>query len=147
MLEKTEAEQHQRGVVGEDLFCFICGQIVELGESLAAYEASKGVEIVANHEEQLQTALGRFADAGTGGFFLEDELSPAARQFVVFLQSLFFAVVIYRVLADPQTSGGLLVAVAPDAVGEVLSAFSKAGFAQVAVIGTMKSGAARVSVG
>ena len=52
-----------------------------------------------------------------------------------------------RVLADPQTSGGLLVAVAPDAVGEVLSAFSKAGFAQAAVIGTMKSGAARVAVG
>jgi len=52
-----------------------------------------------------------------------------------------------RVLADPQTSGGLLVAVAPDAVNEVLSAFSKAGFAQAAVIGTMKSGAARVAVG
>ena len=52
-----------------------------------------------------------------------------------------------RVLADAQTSGGLLVAVAPDAVDEVLSAFSKAGFEQAAVIGTMKSGAARVSVG
>ena len=51
-----------------------------------------------------------------------------------------------RVLANPQTSGGLLVAVAPSAVDEVLSAFSKAGFAQAAVIGTMKSGAARVSV-
>jgi selenide, water dikinase len=51
-----------------------------------------------------------------------------------------------RVLADAQTSGGLLVAVAPDAVDEVLSAFSKAGFEQAAVIGTMKSGAARVAV-
>ena len=29
----------------------------------------------------------------------------------------------------------------------MLSAFSKAGFAQAAVIGTMKSGAARVAVG
>jgi selenide,water dikinase len=52
-----------------------------------------------------------------------------------------------RVLADPQTSGGLLVAVAPDAVDEVLSAFSKAGFEQAAVIGTMRNGAARVVVG
>jgi selenide,water dikinase len=52
-----------------------------------------------------------------------------------------------RLLADAQTSGGLLAAVAPDAVDQVLSAFSKAGFAQAAVIGTMKSGAARVSVG
>jgi len=51
-----------------------------------------------------------------------------------------------RVLADAQTSGGLLVAVAPDAVDEVLSVFRKAGFAQVAVIGTMKSGAVRVTV-
>jgi hypothetical protein len=40
----------------------------------------------------------------------------------------------------------LLVAVAPDAVNEVLSAFSNAGFAQAAVIGTMKKGASRVSV-
>ena len=51
-----------------------------------------------------------------------------------------------RVLADAQTSGGLLAAVAPEAVGEVLSAFRNAGFAQAAVIGTMKSGAARVTV-
>jgi selenide, water dikinase len=52
-----------------------------------------------------------------------------------------------RVLADAQTSGGLLVAVAPDGVDAVLSAFKNAGFAQAAVIGTMKSGASRVVVG
>ena len=46
-----------------------------------------------------------------------------------------------RVLADAQTSGGLLVAVAPDGVDAVLSAFKNAGFAQAAVIGTMKNGA------
>jgi selenide,water dikinase len=51
-----------------------------------------------------------------------------------------------RVLADAQTSGGLLAAVAPEAVDDVLSAFRNAGFAQVAVIGTMKSGAPRVTV-
>jgi len=51
-----------------------------------------------------------------------------------------------RVLADAQTSGGLLAAVAPGAVDEVLSAFRKAGFLQVAMIGTMKSGAPRVTV-
>jgi selenide,water dikinase len=51
-----------------------------------------------------------------------------------------------RVLADAQTSGGLLAAVAPDAVDEVLSAFRGAGFAQAAVIGTMKQGAPRVAV-
>jgi selenide,water dikinase len=51
-----------------------------------------------------------------------------------------------RVLADAQTSGGLLVAVAPNAVDEVLSGFQRAGFEQAAVIGTMKKGASRVSV-
>jgi selenide,water dikinase len=51
-----------------------------------------------------------------------------------------------RVLADAQTSGGLLAAVAPDAVDEVLSAFKSAGFVQAAVIGTMKQGAQRVTV-
>jgi len=52
-----------------------------------------------------------------------------------------------RLLADAQTSGGLLVAVAPDTVDEVLSGFQQAGFDQAAVIGTMKKGASRVSVG
>ncbi len=51
-----------------------------------------------------------------------------------------------RVLADAQTSGGLLVAVAPDAVGEVLACFQGAGFTQAAVIGTMNNGTPRVKV-
>ena len=51
-----------------------------------------------------------------------------------------------RLLADPQTSGGLLVAVAAEAADEVLSCFHNAGFEQAAVIGAMKSGTARVSV-
>lgn len=51
-----------------------------------------------------------------------------------------------RLLADAQTSGGLLAAVAPGIVDEVLSCFQRAGFGQAAVIGTMMSGAARVAV-
>jgi len=51
-----------------------------------------------------------------------------------------------RLLADPQTSGGLLVAVSPESVDEVLARFNQAGFAQASVIGTMKSGAAGVWV-
>lgn len=38
-------------------------------------------------------------------------------------------------LTDPQTSGGLLVACAPDAVPEVLAMFERHGFADVAEIG------------
>ena len=51
-----------------------------------------------------------------------------------------------RLLADAQTSGGLLVSVAPEAAEGVLASFRAAGFAQVSVIGTMQAGEARVSV-
>jgi len=50
-------------------------------------------------------------------------------------------------LTDPQTSGGLLVACAPEAVDEVLAVFRADGFAAVAVIGRLESGPPRVSVG
>jgi selenide,water dikinase len=49
-------------------------------------------------------------------------------------------------LTDPQTSGGLLVSCAPEAVDEVLSLFVREGFADAAVIGEMASGAPRVVV-
>ena len=51
-----------------------------------------------------------------------------------------------RLMADAQTSGGLLVSVDPNEVADVLTLFRQAGFSQVAVIGSMKSGAARISV-
>ncbi len=51
-----------------------------------------------------------------------------------------------RLLADAQTSGGLLVSVAPEGVDEVLRCFHAAGFEQATVIGEMKPGNARVVV-
>jgi selenide,water dikinase len=49
-------------------------------------------------------------------------------------------------LTDPQTSGGLLVACAPAAVDEVLAVFKREGFERAAVIGTVTSGAAQVTL-
>jgi selenide,water dikinase len=49
-------------------------------------------------------------------------------------------------LADPQTSGGLLVACSPEAVETVLALFRGEGFGQAAVIGECVAGPARVSV-
>jgi len=43
-------------------------------------------------------------------------------------------------LTDPQTSGGLLVACAPAAIGGVLEIFRADGFAQAAVIGELAAG-------
>jgi len=52
-----------------------------------------------------------------------------------------------HLLTDPQTSGGLLVACAPEAAPTVLAVFREHGFAAAAVVGEMRAGAARVVVG
>jgi len=49
-------------------------------------------------------------------------------------------------LTDPQTSGGLLVACAPGAVGEVLEIFRAEGFDQAAQVGEIVEGPAEVAV-
>jgi len=49
-------------------------------------------------------------------------------------------------LTDPQTSGGLLVSCAAEAVDAVLAQFRADGFAAAAVIGEVVEGAARVTV-
>jgi selenide, water dikinase len=49
-------------------------------------------------------------------------------------------------LADPQTSGGLLVACAPEAADEVLALFRVEGFDRAAVVGAMTAGPPRVTV-
>jgi selenide,water dikinase len=49
-------------------------------------------------------------------------------------------------LTDPQTSGGLLVACAVDALQQVQDVFAQEGFTSAAVIGEMASGACRVVV-
>jgi selenide,water dikinase len=51
-----------------------------------------------------------------------------------------------KVLSDPQTSGGLLVACAPDSTQEVLSEFKKQGFGDACVIGRLLSGEPRLKV-
>ena len=44
------------------------------------------------------------------------------------------------ILCDPQTSGGLLIAAAPDAAASVLALASEAGFAEARVVGRLTSG-------
>jgi len=51
-----------------------------------------------------------------------------------------------KIVTDPQTSGGLLVACAPERVEEVLAAFRADGFDRAAVIGALSEGAPVVSV-
>jgi selenide, water dikinase len=49
-------------------------------------------------------------------------------------------------LSDPQTSGGLLVSCAPEAVDQVLAIFKTDGFERAAVVGEMVAGTPTVSV-
>jgi selenide,water dikinase len=49
-------------------------------------------------------------------------------------------------LTDPQTSGGLLVTCAPDAVERVLDVFRSEGFGSAAVIGEIRVGTPSVEV-
>ena len=49
-------------------------------------------------------------------------------------------------LTDPQTSGGLLVACAPEAVDAVLGVFQTEGFTDAAVIGGLAAGPPRIVV-
>jgi selenide,water dikinase len=49
-------------------------------------------------------------------------------------------------LSDPQTSGGLLVACAPEAVNEVMAIFQKHGFANAAEIGEITAAASTDAV-
>ena len=51
-----------------------------------------------------------------------------------------------KVLTDPQTSGGLLVACAPEAQDSVMEVFRKQGFAEARVIGRLSAGPARIKV-
>ena len=50
-----------------------------------------------------------------------------------------------KLITDPQTSGGLLVACAPEAEQAVLAEFSKRGFAQAKVIGRLAAGTPRLT--
>jgi selenide,water dikinase len=51
-----------------------------------------------------------------------------------------------KMLTDPQTSGGLLVACAPDSVEAVLAAFHAEGFDCATVVGEVRAGPARLVV-
>jgi selenide,water dikinase len=51
-----------------------------------------------------------------------------------------------KIVTDPQTSGGLLVACAPENVEEVLAAFRTDGFDRAAVVGALRDGEARLTV-
>jgi selenide,water dikinase len=57
-----------------------------------------------------------------------------------------FSAVDRALLSDPQTSGGLLVACAPEALDEMLAVFAREGFGRAAVIGSVAEGPPRLVI-
>jgi selenide,water dikinase len=51
-----------------------------------------------------------------------------------------------KLLSDPQTSGGLLVSCAPEAVDSVLHEFHRRGFAEACIVGKITAGPSRLTV-
>ena len=52
-----------------------------------------------------------------------------------------------NLLTDPQTSGGLLITCAPEAVNDVMAILQAQGFGQAAVVGRLQAGPAQLRVG
>ena len=85
------------------------------------------------------------------GFIAEGLVTGAsARNWASYGESIAIAravpAAVQTLLSDPQTSGGLLVACAPEAVDEVMAVFAREGFADAAIIGRLETGDAAVSV-
>ena len=99
-------------------------------------------DLAAGQLPLLSAAVG-FAQQGIGPGAIERNLAS-------FGQDVVFADTVpewqQRIMADAQTSGGLLVACAPELADEVLALFHTQGFAQAAVIGQLSEGAAQIRV-
>ena len=115
----------------------LCGHLLEMcrGANLHAELNMSCIPLLASVEP--------LARQGIGPGAIERNLDS-------FVDALAFApeVAVWqrRLLADPQTSGGLLVSVAPSAAESVLALFHQAGFTQAARIGELQAGAVGVRV-
>jgi selenide,water dikinase len=115
----------------------LLGHLLELarGASLAAELDMASIPLLPNVEQLARDgfitgASGRNWDAYGKDVTLDATIAPHQQ----------------ALLTDPQTSGGLLVSVAPSQVDAVLALFADGGFHDAKVIGRMTEGAARVHV-
>jgi selenide,water dikinase len=104
--------------------------------------AGLGAQVEAGRLPLLPAAAG-FAQQGIGP-------GAIARNLASFGADVSFADTVpdwlRRILADAQTSGGLLAAAAPECAADVLARFKARGFLSAAVVGRMQTGAPAVFV-
>jgi selenide,water dikinase len=115
----------------------LLGHLLEICRASACGAALRWDALPLLPEALALTEQGVFTGASTrnwAGYGSRVELSPGVSEAQ------------RHVLTDPQTSGGLLVACAADAVDAVLGAFRAEGFAEAREIGEFVRGEPRVSV-
>ena len=115
----------------------LLGHLLEIcrGSSLAAHVDMASVPVI-------REAQG-FAEQGIGPGAIERNLASFGHDVSCAANVENWQL---RVLADAQTSGGLLVAVAPESADEVLRQFHAAGFGYASVIGKLAVGEANIHV-
>jgi selenide,water dikinase len=115
----------------------LAGHLLELcrGSKLAAEVRFDAVPVIAEALEWARQGLATGASERNWKGYGADVQMPAGAP--AWMQKL---------LSDPQTSGGLLVACEPQAEGAVQKAFTERGFAEARTIGRLVAGAPRLTI-
>ena len=115
----------------------LAGHLLEIcrGSKLAAEVAFEDLPLIPEAKAFAQEGIATGASERNWAGYGRDVRVPAG-----------FAEWKKKLLTDPQTSGGLLVACAQDAVDRVLGEFRKQGFGAAAVIGRLSEGEPALSV-
>jgi len=115
----------------------LAGHLLEIcrGSGLAAEVRLDALPVMASAREWLEQGVATGAsERNWSGYGAEVELPAGAPDWVA------------KLVTDPQTSGGLLVACAPEDAQRVLQAFADEGFDEARVIGRLAGGAPRVTI-
>ena len=115
----------------------LLGHLLELcrGSNLTAEVKFDQVPVLSEALPLAQQGIGPGAiDRNLAGYSHEVDFAPSLEIWQ------------HRLLADAQTSGGLLVSVAQEVADEVIYLFKNSGFEQASIIGKVKKGATRILV-
>jgi len=115
----------------------LAGHLLEMlrGSKLAGELRFDSLPVMAEALEWVKQGVATGAsDRNWKGYGAEVELPAGAPEWM------------RKLISDPQTSGGLLVACAPQAEKAVLAEFAKRGFAEARAIGRLSAGAPRLAI-
>jgi len=115
----------------------LAGHLLEIlrGSKLAGEVRFDALPVIAEALERVKQGVATGAsDRNWAGYGAEVQLPAGSPEWM------------RKLISDPQTSGGLLVACAPQAEKAVLAEFAKRGFAEARTIGQLSAGAPRLTI-